>query len=482
MKIEKLQKILKIKNQILNNNEEIANIQFDSRKISKNDLFIAISGTKDNGHDFINNAISNGASSIVCEIVPKDINSSINYFCVEDSAKALGFLASEFYGNPSQKLKLIGITGTNGKTTIATSLFNVFRLLGCKTGLLSTICVKIENKEFPATHTTPDPLQLNYYLSLMIEAGCKFCFIEVSSHAIAQQRIAGLTFEGGVFTNITHEHLDFHKTFTDYIKTKQLFFTNLSENSFALTNSDDKNGEVMFQNSNANKYTYSLKSNSNFKVKILENHFDGMLINLDNTEIWTHFTGKFNAYNLIAIYSVSVLCGFSKEAVLPAISAIKPVEGRFDIVKSEKGFFAIIDYAHTPDALQNVITTINEIRAEKGILITVVGCGGDRDKTKRPEMAVIAADLSDKVILTSDNPRTEDPEKILNDMQNGLNQIQNNKTLRITNRAEAIRTACMLATKDDIILVAGKGHEKYQEINGVKNHFDDKEIILKCFN
>jgi UDP-N-acetylmuramoyl-L-alanyl-D-glutamate--2,6-diaminopimelate ligase len=460
------------------------NIHFDSRKIEEGDVFVAIKGTQYDGHDFVEQALEKGAKIIFCEHFPpvevsnKYSGRDIKYVLVKNTTIKLGELAALRYDFPSRKLKLIGVTGTNGKTTIATSLFNMTRLLGYKAGLISTNAIKIEDTEFAATHTTPDVLQLNYYLNEMVENGCDYCFMEVSSHAIAQQRIAELTFYGGIFTNITHDHLDYHKTFADYIKAKKRFFMQLPKTAFALTNIDDKNGRVVTQNSTARKYRYSLKSAADYKAKILENHFDGMLLDIDNQEVWTNFVGDFNAYNLLAVYATMLLCGFAKDEVLVALSKLVAVEGRFDVIRSDGGIFAIVDYAHTPDALEKVLTTINDIRQGGGNLITVVGCGGDRDKAKRPKMATIAAELSDRLILTSDNPRTEDPEQILDDMQNGLSTMQLRKTLRITNRLEAIKAACVFAQKGDIILVAGKGHEKYQDINGTKHHFDDKEIII----
>lgn len=461
---------------------EFNKIEFDSRKIERGDMFVAIVGTVSDGHDFIEKAIELGASFIVCERMPEVLHENVSYVQVESTSAALGYLASDYYGNPSSKLKLVGVTGTNGKTTIAGTLYNLTKKLGYKVGLFSTIRVIIDTKVIDATHTTPDQLQLNKYLAEMVECGCDYCFMEVSSHSVVQNRIAGLNFVGGMFTNITHDHLDFHKTFAEYIKAKQLFFTHLPKTAFAVTNCDDKNGEIMYQNSPAKKYTYSLMSPSDFRAKIIESHFNGMLLDVDGHEIWVNFIGKFNAYNLLAIYSAAVLLGFDKEEVLRTMSELHPVDGRFEIIHSADGKTAIVDYAHTPDALENVLNTINDIRCGKGTLITVVGCGGNRDKTKRPEMAEIAANLSDKLILTSDNPRFEDPEDILNDMEVGIKPQWKSKTLRISNRAEAIRTACMLAGKDDIILVAGKGHEKYQDIQGVKHHFDDKEILNETFN
>ena len=383
--------------------------------------------------------------------------------------------------NPSSKIKLIGITGTNGKTTIATTLYNLVRTLGYKAGLLSTINILIDSKIINATHTTPDPITINKHLNEMIEIGCEYCFMEVSSHAVVQNRITGLDFTGGIFTNITHDHLDFHKTFKDYIAAKQNFFTQIPKNAFVLTNNDDKNGQTIIQNAVAKKYSYSLKSISDFKTTIIESHFDGMLININQNEVWTKFVGTFNAYNILAVYATAILCGFKEDETLKALSLINPVEGRFEIIRSKTGINAILDYAHTPDAIKNVLSTIKNILNKQGQIFTVVGAGGDRDKTKRSEMAAIAARMSDKVILTSDNPRTENPETILDDMQTGINPDQKRKTLRITNREEAIRTACLMARSGDVILVAGKGHEKYQDINGVKHHFDDKEIIIETF-
>lgn len=457
-------------------------IEFDSRKVGAGDLFVAVVGTISDGHDFIEKAIELGASIIVCERLPETLNENVSYLQVKSSSKALGILAADFYGNPSSKLKLVGVTGTNGKTTIAGTLYNLTRKLGYKAGLFSTVKVIVDTEEITATHTTPDPLQLNAYLAKMLAAGCDYCFMEVSSHSVVQNRIAGLQFVGGIFTNITHDHLDFHKTFAEYIKAKQGFFTMLPKTAFAITNIDDRNGEIMYQNSKAQKFTYSLLAGANFKAKIIESGFEGMLLNINGDEVWLNFVGKFNAYNILAVYAAALQLGFAKDEVLRAISDLHPVDGRFEIIRSANGVSAIVDYAHTPDALKNVISTINDIRQGAGTLITVVGCGGNRDKTKRPEMAAIAAEMSDKLILTSDNPRNENPDDILDDMQKGVEPQLSRKVLRITNRQEAIKTACMLAQKGDIILVAGKGHEKYQEINGVKHHFDDKEILNNTFN
>ncbi len=459
-------------------NISIGNICFDSRKVMPSDVFIAVSGTAADGHRFISSTIEKGAVAIICEKLPEEIADHITYIQVENSAIALGVCASNYYDCPSENLILTGITGTNGKTTTATLLYELFKKSGYKTGLLSTVCNYIHNEEIPATHTTPDPVQLNALLARMVETGCQYCFMEVSSHSIHQHRIAGLKFAGGIFSNITHDHLDYHKTFDEYIKAKKMFFDNLPGEAFALSNFDDRNGKVMLQNTNAKKYSYSLRSMADFKCRILENHFEGMKLNMDGNEIWTRFIGKFNAYNLLAVYSAAVLLGLEKQEVLTIISELKSVNGRFEYFVSLEKVTAIVDYAHTPDALKNVLTTINEI-SEGGQVITVVGAGGDRDKTKRPEMAKIACNQSNKVILTSDNPRSENPEDILNDMMAGVDNMK--KVLRITDRKEAIRTAVMIAASGDIILIAGKGHETYQEIKGVKHHFDDKEIIKELF-
>lgn len=458
---------------------EITSIDFDSRKVSKGSCFVAVRGYVSDGHHFVNMAIGKGAAAIVCEEMPIDISNDVFYVLVKDSALALGQLASEFNNNPSEKLKLVGITGTNGKTTTATLLFNLFKDLGFKTGLLSTVANYIHDQEIPATHTTPDPVQLNSLLRKMVDAGCDYCFMEVSSHAIHQKRTAALNFTGGVFTNITHDHLDYHKTFDEYIKAKKQFFDSLPKEAFALSNFDDKKGRVMLQNSKAKCHSYGLKTLANFKCKLLENHFEGMKLLLDNNEFWTSLTGKFNAYNILAVYGSAVLLGIEKQEILTCLSKQKHVNGRFETLRSPSGFAVIVDYAHTPDALKNVLDTINEL-VESGKIITVVGAGGNRDSTKRPEMARVAAKLSNLVILTSDNPRTENPETILDQMSDGIDN--KNKMLRITDRQQAIKTACMMATKGDIVLVAGKGHETYQEINGVKYHFDDKEIINELFN
>ncbi len=461
--------------------KNVYGIEFDSRKLKKGYAFIAQRGLHVDGHKFIPAAEVQGVSVVVCEDFPAELNSEVTYIKVSDSNAALGKLAAAFYEFPSKKLKVIGITGTNGKTSIATLLFKLFTELGYKTGLISTISYRIDNKEETASHTTPDALKIQELLAEMVGAGCEYCFMEVSSHAIHQKRIEGIDFRGGVFTNITHDHLDYHKTFAEYIKAKKAFFDGLSIKAFAITNIDDKNGLVMVQNTKAQKITCSTRSMADFRCKVLENHFDGMLLNLDNNEIWTRFVGRFNASNLLAVYATGILLNQKSEEVLPIISNLKPVQGRFETVRSKEGKFAIVDYAHTPDALKNVLTAINEIRTRNEQVITVIGAGGDRDKTKRPEMAKEALLASDKVILTSDNPRTENPAQIIKDMEAGVGVSYKNKVLSIENRREAIRTAAMLAKPGDIILIAGKGHENYQEINGVKHHFDDKEEIKNCF-
>ena len=452
-------------------------IHFDSRKVSKKDLFVAVKGTQVDGHQYISQCIEQGASVIVCENLPSDIQNEITYVLVADSAKALGVIASNYYGNPSSKLKLVGITGTNGKTSTVTMLFNLFRSLGYKVGLLSTVSNRIGDHEIKATHTTPDQIQLNALLDEMVEEGCDYCFMEVSSHAIVQHRIAGLDFIGAVFSNITHDHLDFHKTFKEYIAAKKLFFDGLSKDAFALTNIDDKNGMVMLQNTVARKLTYGLNGLADYKARIIENSFSGLHLELNNIELFVPVVGRFNAYNILAVHAVAMELGADQFEVLRELSQISTAEGRFEYMQSTDGIVAIVDYAHTPDALENVLKTINDIRGGGEQLITVVGTGGDRDKTKRPEMASLAADLSSRVILTSDNPRTENPESILDDMEAGVPADRKRITLRIGDRKEAIRTAVALAQPGDIVLVAGKGHEKYQEVNGVRHHFDDKEIL-----
>jgi UDP-N-acetylmuramoyl-L-alanyl-D-glutamate--2,6-diaminopimelate ligase len=455
----------------------ISSITFDSRKVKKDTLFVATRGTATDGHKFIEMAIEAGAAAIVCEEVPEVMRENITYVKVANSTHALGFMACNYYDNPSGKLKLVGVTGTNGKTTTVTLLFNLFRALGNNVGLLSTVQNKINNTVIPASHTTPDALALNELLSAMVEQGCEYAFMEVSSHAVVQNRIAGIQFAGGVFSNITHDHLDYHKTFDEYIKAKKGFFDALPETAFALTNKDDKNGMVMLQNTKAKKYTYSLLNVADYKCKIIENHLNGLLLHINNQEVWVKLIGTFNAYNVTAVYAVAHLLKQDPINILTTLSNLNSVEGRFEYVKSSGGVIGIVDYAHTPDALKNVLETIKDIRTGNEQVITLVGCGGDRDATKRPIMASIACQYSNKVILTSDNPRSEDPEEILNQMQKGVDPFDAKKTLRITDRKEAIKTALSLAKKGDIILIAGKGHEKYQEIKGVKHPFDDLEIL-----
>lgn len=461
---------------------EISGIHSDSRKIGSGFIFIAVKGTQSDGHNYIDTAIGNGAIAIVCENLPSSLESNITYIKVKDSTKSLGILASTWNNNPSEKLILVGVTGTNGKTTIATLLYDVFRKLGHEAGLISTVCNYINDEIVPATHTTPDPIELNNLLAKMVEKGCEYAFMEVSSHAVDQKRISGLHFKGGIFTNLTRDHLDYHKTFEAYRNAKKGFFDQLPVNAFALTNPDDKNGMFMLQNTQASKYTYSLLTLADFKGKILESHFDGTLMLINNREVNTQFVGKFNAYNLLAVYGTSVLLGKDPEDVLLILSTLKSVSGRFQTIRSPKGMTAIVDYAHTPDALTNVLNAIHGVLEGNGKVITVVGCGGNRDKGKRPIMAKEAVKLSNQVILTSDNPRFEEPQDIINDMVAGLDIIEKKKAICITDRHEAIKTACILAQPGDVILVAGKGHEDYQEIKGVKHHFDDSETIKEIFN
>ncbi|MBQ7279490.1 MAG: UDP-N-acetylmuramoyl-L-alanyl-D-glutamate--2,6-diaminopimelate ligase [Bacteroidales bacterium] len=459
-----------------NAEREINDIQSDSRKVQQSSLFVAQAGVHVDGHKYIDSAIASGATAVVCQQMPSSINSNVCYLQVEDSNRALGIIADNFYNHPSRHLRLVGITGTNGKTTTVTLLQRMMRAAGHHAGLISTIVNKIDEQEYPTINTTPDALTLNQLLHQMVEAGCEYCFMEVSSHAVVQQRIAGLTFAGGIFSNITHDHLDYHKTMAAYIAAKKGFFDSLPQEAFALTNIDDRNGMVMMQNCRATIKTYGLQHPADFHCKVLEDTFQGMLIELNGQEVWTRLVGRFNAYNLTAIYATAVLCGIESLEALRLLSDLHAAEGRFEYVTGH-GITAIVDYAHTPDALQNVLQTINDIRNERQHLITVVGCGGDRDSTKRPEMALIAANMSDKVVITSDNPRTEDPNKILDDMESGIPNDKRWTVVRITDRRQAIRTACMMAQEGDIILVAGKGHEKYQEINGVRSHFDDKEEL-----
>lgn len=483
--MKKLGQILSVKDalEVIGSLDATVNdITFDSRQVTKGSCFIAVRGTQADGHGYIDKAIEQGASVIVCEDLPEKRVDGVTYVRVKDTTEVLGLMATAFYDNPSQKLKLVGITGTNGKTTTVTLLYRLFNKLGFKSGLLSTVVNYIGDEEIPATHTTPDAIQLNKLLAQMVEAGCSHCFMEVSSHAIVQNRIAGLKFTGALFSNITHDHLDYHKTFDEYLRAKKRFFDLLPADAFALINIDDRNGRVMVQNTEAKVSSYSLRSMANYKCKVIENHFDGMLLNLDSIEVWTRLVGGFNAYNILAIYSAARLLGVERDIVLTEISSMTAVSGRFEHMKSPKGINVVVDYAHTPDALQNVIDTINEIKKLENKLISVVGAGGNRDKTKRPVMAKVAVEGSGMVILTSDNPRFEEPEDILKDMKAGIEPSMVGKVLTIVDRREAIRTAYMLATPGDIVLVAGKGHENYQEIKGVKHHFDDKEVIQEIFN
>jgi UDP-N-acetylmuramoyl-L-alanyl-D-glutamate--2,6-diaminopimelate ligase len=456
---------------------DCASICSDSKDVITGSVFVAVRGTRVDGHLFIPQALQNGAVAIICEDIPQDMIKDITYIKVRDSSFALGQIASNFHNNPSSHLKLIGVSGTNGKTTVATILFHLFRELGYKAGLLSTVCNRINDEVMPATLTTPDPVRLNELLHSMVTKNCTHCFMEVSSHAVVQNRIAGLEFSGGIFTNITHDHLDYHKTFDNYIKAKKSFFDALPSSSFALTNIDDPNGRVMVQNTRAGVHSYSLTNDADFRCSIIENQLSGLHLNIDGAEVWFRLIGKFNAYNLLSIYATSVLLGGDKTDVLKVLSGCEAVEGRFDCFNAPRNITAIVDYAHTPDALKNVLSTIELIRAGNEQIITVIGAGGDRDSAKRPLMARIAVDMSNRVILTSDNPRSEDPEQIIADMKKGIDPANIRKVLSIVNRKEAIRTACALARKGDIILVAGKGHEKYQEIKGVKYPFDDKALL-----
>ena len=452
-------------------------LHFDSRLVSKGDVFIAIKGTTVDGHDFIETALENGVIGIVCETLPSILKEGITYIEVENASKALAFMASNFYGNPSQNLRLVGVTGTNGKTTIASLLYQLFKNAGYKVGLLSTVKVMVDNKEFKATHTTPDSLTINQYLKAMNDEGVEFCFMEVSSHGIHQKRTDGLHFEGGIFTNLSHDHLDYHSSFAEYRDVKKSFFDNLPKKAFALVNIDDKNGLVMLQNTQAKKYTYALKTYADYKAQVLENEFSGLLLKLNNSELWTKLIGSFNAYNVTAIYGAADLLGLEHVEILRLISELESVSGRFQYLISEEKITAIIDYAHTPDALKNVLETINSIRTNNEDLITVVGCGGDRDASKRPKMGHIASALSTKAIFTSDNPRSEVPEAIIEDIEKGVEPQNFKKTMSIVDRKQAIKTACQLASANDIILIAGKGHETYQEINGKRSDFDDYKIV-----
>ena len=462
-----------------NKNREISEIVFDSRKAVENSLYVAVKGTVSDGHSFIDAAIAKGATTIVCENLPENLHTEITYITVKDASKTLGQLASNFYGNPSQKLNLIGITGTNGKTSVTTLLFDIFKKLGFKSALISTVEYRIADQIIPSTHTTPDIVRLNEMLAKAVEVGCEYAFMEVSSHGIHQNRTEGLHFKIAGFTNISHDHLDYHKTFGEYIKTKKRFFDELNSDAIAITNIDDKNGKIMLQNTRARQKTYALKTMADYHGRILEADFNGMLLNFGGKEFWTTLTGKFNVYNLLLAYAVTVECGFDDEDILKAISNLKTVKGRFETLKSDGGIFFVVDYAHTPDALENILDSINEIRTKNERLITVFGCGGDRDQAKRPEMGKIATRKSTLAIITSDNPRTEDPADIIKEIETGVEPQNFSKYTSIPDRKEAIKMAIKFAEPKDIVLVAGKGHEDYQEINGVKHYFDDKETIIE---
>ena len=472
---------VEINSVIGNTSLSINKIEFDSRLISDGDMYIAITGVNVDGHSFISQAIQNGANCIVCEKIPDNKTDGVVYVNVKSSRKALAIISSNYFDNPSSKLNLIGVTGTNGKTTIATLLFDLYTVLEIKSGLISTVKISYDNKNFQANQTTPDSLSINRFLSEMVNSNVRYCFMEVSSHGIDQNRTDGLIFKGGIFTNLTHDHLDYHESFENYRDTKKRFFDSLSNNSFALTNNDDKNGMFMLQNTIADKYTYSLNSVSDFKAKILESSFDGMLLKINSTEFWSKLVGKFNAYNILSVYSAASILGLPKNELLKAISSLDAVAGRFQFYKKNK-ITAIVDYAHTPDALENILKSINEIKTSENNLITVVGCGGNRDKSKRPLMGDIASNLSSKVIFTSDNPRFEDPEIIIEEMITGVKSTNSNKTISISNRKEAIKAACQFARTNDIILVAGKGHESYQEVKGVRSDFNDFEIVKELLN
>ncbi|WP_054851982.1 UDP-N-acetylmuramoyl-L-alanyl-D-glutamate--2,6-diaminopimelate ligase [Olleya sp. ITB9] len=455
----------------------VSNIHFNSRQVEVNDVFVAIKGSATDGHQYIEGAIKQGAIAVVCQVFPDTIQDDVTYIKVDDSSKALAVMAANYYGNPSENLKLVGVTGTNGKTTIASLLYQLFKKAGYKVGLLSTVKIMVDNTTYPATHTTPDSLTINKYLKTMSEEGVEFCFMEVSSHGIHQNRTLGLKFEGGIFTNLSHDHLDYHDTFAEYRDVKKRFFDQLPKTAFALTNGDDKNGSVMLQNTKAKTYTYALKSYADYKAQILENQFNGLLLKLNDNEVWVRLIGTFNAYNILAIFATAELLGLEKQETLRLISELESVSGRFQFMISDQKITAIVDYAHTPDALQNVLETINDIRTKNEEVITVVGCGGDRDKTKRPKMGHIASALSTKVVFTSDNPRSEVPETIIEDIEKGVEPQNFKKTLSIVDRKQAIKTACQLANPNDIILIAGKGHETYQEVKGERSDFDDFKIV-----
>lgn len=482
MKLKEILKHIQVRKIIGESDMEINGINMDSRLIEKGHIFIAVKGTQTDGHSYISKAIEKGAVAVICESLPEERMDGVVYVEVEDSEGTVGKVATNFYDDPTSKMELVGVTGTNGKTTIATLLYNMFRYFGYKVGLISTVCNYIDDEAIPTEHTTPDPITLNKLLGRMAESGCKYVFMEVSSHSIAQKRISGLKFAGGIFTNLTRDHLDYHKTVENYLKAKKKFFDDMPKNAFCLTNLDDKNGLVMTQNTKAKIYTYSLRSLCDFKGKVLEDGFEGMLLDINNVEVNVQFIGRFNASNLLAVYGTACLLCKSADEVLRVLSMLHPVTGRFDAMRSKRGYTVIVDYAHTPDALVNVLNTIHEVLEDKGRVITVVGAGGNRDKGKRPIMAQEAVKGSERIIITSDNPRFEEPQDIINDMLAGLNMEQKSKILAIIDRKEAIRTACMLAQSGDVILIAGKGHENYQEIKGVKYHFDDKEIVKEIFD
>ena len=461
--------------------KDIQAVSIDSRRVNTGHIFVAVRGTQADGHQYIPKAIELGATAVVCEEMPEEQTEGVTYLKVENSEQVVGQLASNFYGNPSRELRLVGVTGTNGKTTIATVLYNLMRRLGHRVGLLSTVCNYIDDEAVPTDHTTPDPVTLNALLRRMVDAGCDLCFMEVSSHSVVQNRIGGLTFAGGIFTNLTRDHLDYHKTFENYLKAKQQFFDRLPAEAFAVTNQDDKNGMVMVQNTRAKVYTYSVQQVADFKARIIESHFEGMYLELDGQEVGVQFVGRFNVSNLLAVYAAARLLGEDKMSVLVTLSEMKPVSGRFEALRSPDGYTAIVDYAHTPDALENVLRAIHGVLEGRGRVITVCGAGGNRDKGKRPLMAQEAVKQSDIVLLTSDNPRFEEPQAIIDNMLAGLDQEQRHNVITIVDRREAIRTACRMAQKGDVILVAGKGHEDYQEVQGVKHHFDDKEELRAAF-
>ena len=481
MKLKELLKDIPVVAVVGSEDIEITGVNIDSRRIKEGHLFVAMKGTQVDGHKFVPKAVELGAKAVLCEDMPEQKAEGVTYVQVESTEDAVGKVATTFHGNPSTKLKLVGVTGTNGKTTIATLLYNMFTKMGHKCGLLSTVCNYIVDEAIPADHTTPDPIELNALLDRMVQAGCEYAFMECSSHAIAQKRIGGLTFAGGIFTNLTRDHLDYHKTFENYRNAKKAFFDSLPKTAFAITNADDKNGMVMVQNTKATVKTYSTRSVADFKARIIECHFEGMYLEMDGHEVGVQFIGKLNVSNLLAVYGAAVMLGKSPEDVLVVMSTLHSVSGRLEPIHSPEGYTAVVDYAHTPDALENVLNAIHEVLDGKGHVITVCGAGGNRDKGKRPLMAQEAVKQSDKVIITSDNPRFEEPQDIINDMLAGLNAQQMKKVISIVDRREAIRTACMMAQKGDVILIAGKGHENYQEVKGVKHHFDDHEVVKECF-